>query len=157
MLQSIPMRQNTAPVHLLLPGIAMTILRLLCLAAGMLVLVAPAIVLPSGAMTPDAGKAAAILACLVLGACAFFVVGMAGHLLRRSALLRAVAALLLAVPLSFCAALLWRGAAPALMWIAGALLGLTLTLYLTLVFPVLRTQTQALLRWRAARQVVVVP
>lgn len=135
----------------------MTILRLLCLAAGMLVLVAPAFMLSAGAMTPDAGKAAAILACLVLGACAFFVVGMAGHLLRRSALLRAVAALLLAVPLSFCAALLWRGAAPALMWIAGALLGLTLTLYLTLVYPVLRTQTQALLRWRAARQVVAIP
>lgn len=139
----------------------MTILRLLCFAAGMLVLVAPAIVLPAGAMTPHAGKAAATLACLVLGACAFFVIGMAGHLLRRSGLLRALAALLLAVPLAFCAALLWRGAAllwrgaaPAFMWTAGVLLGFTLTLYLTLVYPVLRAQTQALLRWRAARQLV---
>ena len=135
----------------------MTILRLLCLAAGMLVLIAPAIVLPAGAMTPDAGKAAATLACLVLGACAFFVIGMAGHLLRRSALLRAVAALLLAVPLAFCAALLWRGAAPVFMWMAGLLLCFTLTLYLTFVYPGLRAQTQALLRWHAARQLLLLP
>ena len=60
--------------------------------------------------------------------------------------------LLLAVPLAFCAALLWRGAAPAFMWTAGVLLGFTLTLYLTFVYPVLRAQTQAWLRWRAARQ-----
>ncbi|GAA0420213.1 hypothetical protein ACFOY5_22800 [Massilia aurea] len=146
------MSQNTVPVNFAARKIAMTILRLLCFAAGMLVLVAPAIVLPAGAMTPHAGKAAATLACLVLGACAFFVTGMAGHLLRRSALLRALAALLLAVPLAFCAALLWRGAAPAFMWTAGVLLGFTLTLYLTFVYPVLRAQTQAWLRWRAARQ-----
>ena len=43
------------------------------------------------------------------------------------------------------------------MWTAGVLLGFTLILYLTFVYPVLRTQTQALLRWRAARQLVVVP
>lgn len=146
------MSQNTVPVKFAARKIAMTILRLLCFAAGMLVLVAPAIVLPAGAMTPHAGKAAATLACLVLGACAFFVTGMAGHLLRRSGLLRALAALLLAVPLAFCAALLWRGAAPAFMWTAGVLLGFTLTLYLTFVYPVLRAQMQAWLRWRAARQ-----
>jgi len=132
----------------------MTILRLFCFAAGMLVLVAPAIVLPSGAMIPHAGMAAATLVCLVLGACGFFITGMAGHLLRRSALLRTLAALLLAVPLAFCAALLWRGAAPALMGVAGALLALTLTLYATFVYPVLRTRVQTLLRWRAARQLV---
>jgi len=146
------MSQNTTPVNFAARKIAMTILRLLCFAAGMLVLVAPAIVLPAGAMTPHAGKAAATLACLVLGASAFFVTGMAGHLLRRSGLLRALAALLLAVPLAFCAALLWRGAAPAFMWTASVLLGFTLTLYLTFVYPVLRAQMQAWLRWRATRQ-----
>ncbi|MEW7848982.1 hypothetical protein AB2N08_09810 [Massilia aurea] len=132
----------------------MTILRLFCFAAGMLVLVAPAIVLPSGAMTPHAGMAAATLACLVLGACGFFITGMAGNLLRRSPLLRTLAALLLAVPLALCAALLWRGAAPAIMGMAGVLLALTLLLYVTFVYPVLRTRLQTLLRWRAARQLV---
>jgi hypothetical protein len=137
----------------------MMILRLLCLAAGALVLVAPAVVLPAGAMLPDAGKAAAILICLVLTACAFLFTGMAGHLLRRSHALRSLAALLLAVPLTASAALLWRGAAPSMLWVAGGALGFTVTLYLTLVYPVLRVRMPALPQWRAthARRLVSRP
>ena len=137
----------------------MMILRLLCLAAGVLVLVAPAVVLPAGAMLPDAGKAAITLACLVLTACAFLFTGMAGHLLRRSHALRSLTALLLAVPFVASIALLWRGAAPSMVWVAGAVLGFTVTLYLTVVYPVLRGRVPALPQWRAthARRLVSRP
>lgn len=137
----------------------MMILRLLCLAAGAMVLVAPAVVLPAGAMVPDVGKAAATLVCLVLCACAFLFTGMAGPLLRRSPSLRSLAALLLAVPLTVSAALLWRGAAPSMLWVAGSVLGFTVTLYLTLVYPVLRVRVPALPQRRAthARRLVSRP
>ena len=137
----------------------MMILRLLCLAAGVVILVAPAVMLPTGGMTPDAGKAAAILICLVLSACAFLFAGMAGHLLRRSPSLRALAALLLAVPLTASAALLWRGAVPSMLWVAGAVLGFTVMLYLTVVYPVLRGRIPSLPRRGAmhARRLVSRP
>ena len=137
----------------------MMILRLLCLAAGVLVLVAPAVMLPIGAVTPHAGKAAAILVCLVLNACAFLFIGMGGHLLRRSPSLRSLAALLLTVPLTASAALLWRGAEPSILWVAGAVLGFTVMLYLTVVYPVLRGRVTALPQWRGmhARRLVSRP
>lgn len=137
----------------------MMLLRLLCLTAGVLVLVAPAIVLPVGAMLPHAGKAAATLTCLVLCACAFLFTGMAGPLLRRSPALRSLAALLLIVPFAASIALLWHGAAPSTLWIAGTVLGFTVTLYVTLLYPVLRGRVPALAQRRAthARRLVSRP
>ena len=111
----------------------MMLLRLLSLAAGALVLVAPAILFPSGTMVPDAGKAGLALACVVLAATGFFVVGMAGRRLRRSPPLRTLAALLLAVPLVASLILLANGGSPVLLTMAGATLGLSMVLYPTMV------------------------
>lgn len=116
----------------------MMFLRMLCLVAGVLVLVAPAILFPSGAMAPDSGKAATALLCVVLAATGFFFIGMAGQRLRRSPRLRTVAALLLAVPVASSIALFASGGSPALLLTAGAMLVLAVVLYPTLVFRVVR-------------------
>jgi len=116
----------------------MMFLRLLCLVAGALVLVAPAALFPTGAMAPDAGKAMIALLCVVLAAAGFFMVGMAGQRLRRSPPLRLFAALLLAVPVVSSVALLSNGGSPALLVMAGAVLVLCAVLYPTLVFRGLR-------------------
>ena len=127
----------------------MMFLRLLSLMTGALVLVAPAILIRAGGMPPDAGKAAASLVCVVLASTGFLLIGMAGPRLRRSAWLRTLAALLLAIPAGASAALLWRGAAPAMLWQAGAMLGFTALLYLTMVYRVLRIRRPGPLRRRA--------
>ena len=63
----------------------MIFVRLLCMLAGIMILVAPPVVLyPNGGATPDAVKAAGILAGLVLASSGFFLIGMAGHRIRRS-------------------------------------------------------------------------
>lgn len=116
----------------------MMFLRLLCLVAGVLVLVAPAILFPSGAMAPHGGKAAGVLLCVVLAATGFFFVGMAGQRLRRSPPLRMLAALLLAVPVISSIALFATGGSPALLLTSGAMLGLAVVLYPTMVFRVVR-------------------
>lgn len=114
----------------------MMFLRLMCLIAGALVLVAPAMLFPSGAMAPDAGKAGLALACVVLAATGFFIIGMAGRRLRRSPPLRTLAALLLAVPLVASLFLLANGGSPLLLAMAGATLGLSMVLYPTMVLRV---------------------
>lgn len=124
----------------------MMFLRLLSLAAGALVLVAPAMLFPSGTMAPHAGKAAIALAGVVLAATGFFVVGMAGRRLRRSPPLRALAALLLAVPLVASLFLLANGGSPLLLAMAGATLGLSMVLYPTMV---LRLRSDSLRRPRS--------
>ena len=125
----------------------MIFLRLASLVAGILVLFAPAILIRVGGMPPDVGRAGAALACVVLASSGFIMVGMAGQRLRRSARLRALAAILLGVPTVASAALLRRGSSPAVLWLAGAIIGLTTLLYLTLVYrPV--PALAALAHWR---------
>lgn len=116
----------------------MILLRLVSLVAGVLVLIAPAILIGVGGMPPDTARAGAALACVVLAASGFLLVGMAGQRLRRSAALRMLAAVLLGVPVLASAALLWRGSSPAVLWLAGAVIGLSTLLYLTLVYRPLR-------------------
>ena len=112
----------------------MMFLRLTSLMAGVLVLIAPALLIRVGGMPPDAGRAGATLACVVLAASGFFLVGMAGQRLRRSTLLRALAAVLLGVPTLASAALLWRGGSVQVLWLAGAIIALSVLLSLTLVY-----------------------
>lgn len=92
----------------------MMLLRLLCFACGVLVLVAPPIVaFPVGAAAPDAGREGMFLLCMALASGAFFLIGMAGHRLRRSPTLRSLTALLLALPCPAWAAWpCYGGAAP---------------------------------------------
>ena len=116
----------------------MMLLRLASLIAGVLVLITPAVLIRVGGMPPDTGRAGAALACVVLASSGFILVGMAGQRLRRSALLRTLAAVLLGVPVLASAALLWRGSSPAVLWLAGAVIGLSTLLYLTLVYRPLR-------------------
>lgn len=128
-------------------------LRLVCLAAGILVLVAPPMILfPVGAAAPDARFAAMFLACMASASSAFFLIGMAGHRMRRVPMLRSLAALLLAPPSLASAAVLWQGGAPALLWMCSLMLGLALVLYLTMVVRVVRTPGHRPLRRREARE-----
>lgn len=125
----------------------MMFLRLLCLAAGVLVLVVPPVLLfPIGAATPQARFALVFLVCMALASTGFFLISMAGHRMRRSPLLRSLAALLLAPPCLASLAMLWRGGAPALLWMCSLMLVVTLVLYLTLVYPVVRSQGHRPLR-----------
>ncbi|MGF6274326.1 formate/nitrite transporter FocA (FNT family) [Massilia sp. UYP11] len=112
----------------------MMFLRLTSLVAGVLVLISPAILIRVGGMPPDTGRAGAALACVVLAASGFILVGMAGQRLRRSTLLRALAAVLLGVPTLASAALLWRGGSAQVLWLAGAVIALNVLLYLTVVY-----------------------
>lgn len=131
----------------------MMFLRFVCLAAGILVLVAPPMILfPVGAASPDARFAAAFLACMALASGAFFLIGMAGHRMRRVPMLRLLAALLLAPPSLASAAILWQGGAPALLWMCSLMLGLALVLYLTMVYRVVRAQGHRPLRRREPRE-----
>jgi len=127
----------------------MMLLRLASLIAGVLVLIAPAVLIRVGGMPPDTARAGAALACVVLASSGFILVGMAGQRLRRSAWLRTLAAVLLGVPVLASAALLWRGSSPAVLWLAGAVIGLSALLYLTLVYRLGRLKLPGLSRRQA--------
>ena len=127
----------------------MMLLRLASLIAGVLVLIATAVLIRVGGMPPDTARAGAALACVVLASSGFILVGMAGQRLRRSAWLRTLAAVLLGVPVLASAALLWRGSSPAVLWLAGAVIGLSALLYLTLVYRLGRLKLPGLSRRQA--------
>lgn len=131
----------------------MIFLRLACLMAGILVLVAPPVVLfPKGASAPGVAHSAALLAAMLLAASGFFFIGMAGHRIKRSpALGRASAAALL---LTFVAgsAVLWGSAEPTALWLSGALLGFTLIVSLALALLMLQEPSAGRVRAREGRQ-----
>lgn len=127
----------------------MIFLRLTCLLAGILVLIAPPLVLfPTGGEPLGGLKAAGILLVLLLGSSGFFFIGMTGHRMRRSPPLRLVAGLLLAVPCLASLGMLWRGGSPATLWMCGLMLCLTAVLYMTQVVPLLRAPGNRPLRAR---------
>lgn len=127
-------------------------LRLLCLLAGVLILVAPpAMLFPAGATGLDALRVAVLLIGLVLASSGFFLVGMAGHRMRRSWQLRALAALLLAPPVGASVLVMWRGGSPTMLWMCSLMLSFTLVLYLTVVCPVVSTDGPRRLRKREPR------
>lgn len=132
----------------------MIFLRLACLMAGILVLVAPPVVLfpKGGASAPGVAHSAALLAAMLLAASGFFFIGMAGHRIKRSpALGRASAAALL---LTFVAgsAVLWGSAEPTALWLSGALLGFTLIVSLALTLLMLQGPSAGRVRAREGRQ-----
>ncbi|MEH6436345.1 hypothetical protein [Massilia sp. DD77] len=127
----------------------MIFVRLLCLVAGIFILVAPPVVLyPTGGAMPDALKAGAMLAGLVLASSGFFLIGMTGHRMRRSPALRSLAGLLLAAPLLAGLAVMWRGGSEFMLWGCSLMLMLTVVLYMTFVVPVVSAQGHRRLRAR---------
>ncbi len=131
----------------------MIFLRLACLLAGMLVLVAPPVLLfPNGAASADLSRSAALLAAQLLAASGFFFIGMAGHRIKRSPQLAHLCALALLAPFAAGAATLWRSVEPTTLWLGGALLGFTLIVSLALVLVMLREPSAGRLRARERRQ-----
>jgi hypothetical protein len=125
----------------------MIFLRLACLLAGLLVLVAPpAMLFPSGAMPPF------LLIALLLASASFFFIGVSGHRIRRSAKLGRLCAASLLVTLLASAATLWISADPALLWMSGMLLSFTLIVALVLAYPLLQGPSPRRLRAREGRQ-----
>ena len=131
----------------------MIFLRLACLLAGVMVLVAPPVVLfPAGALSSSLPSTAAILLLLLLASSGFFFIAISGHRIKRKASLRGLGALLLGAPLLAGAVSLWLGTEPAALWMSGMLLGFTLIVLLALVYPLLRGPSAARLRARDGRR-----
>jgi hypothetical protein len=123
----------------------MIFLRLACLIAGLLVLVAPPAVL-------DVPRSPSLLAALLLAASSFFIIGMAGTQIKRSPALGRLCAVLLLAPFLAGAATLWRSAEPLAIWMSGALLCFTMLLSLVLGWLLLREPSPGRIRAREKRQ-----
>jgi hypothetical protein len=116
----------------------MILLRLLSILAGCLVMVAPALFMSGASTGPaffDGRTVLGAMSGLAVVAAAFFYVGVAGPRMRRSAGLRTVAMLLLAVPFLAGLAVLWRGAQASELWAGALLCSVTAMLFLAFVFP----------------------
>ena len=124
----------------------MIFLRLACLLAGILVLLAPAVLFPNGAA--NMAKSAPMLLGLLLAAGSFFFIGMTGHRIKRSPLLGRLCACLLLAPLLFAAVNLWLSAEPPALWVSGALLSFTLIVSLALLGLVLQEPSARHMRAR---------
>jgi len=130
----------------------MIFLRLACLLAGILVLVAPPVVLfPKGAGAADLLGSTALLGALLLAASSFFFIGMTGHRIRRSPAWRRVCATVLLVPFLAGAATLWGSAEPTALWLSGALLGFTLIVSLALLLLLMQEPSAGRVRARERR------
>ena len=130
----------------------MIFLRLACMVAGILVLVAPpAVLFPNGYAFPDLPRTVALLAALLLAASSFFFIGMTGHRIKRSPALGRLCALLLLGPLVAGVGTLWGSAEPMALWMSGALLGFTLIVALILALLVLQGPSPERLRAREGR------
>ena len=87
----------------------MLFLRLACLVAGILVLIAPpALLFPSGPVNPSGLLIASQLAAVLLPAAALLFVGMNLHRIRRSPALARMCAIALSIPLLASVITLWR-------------------------------------------------
>lgn len=131
----------------------MIFLRLACLIAGVLVLVAPpALLFPNGVAFPELSRSAVLLATLLMAASSFFFIGMAGHRIKRSPALGRLCALLLLAPFLAGAATLWRSADPMVLWMGGALLCFTLLVLVVLAWLLLKAPSAGRLRAREKHQ-----
>ncbi|KFC71954.1 MULTISPECIES: hypothetical protein [unclassified Massilia] len=131
----------------------MIFLRLACLMAGILVLVAPPVVLfPNGASAPEVSRSAALLAAMLLAASGFFFIGMTGHRIKRSPALGRMSAAALLLTFVAGSAILWDSAEPTAMWLSGALLGFTLIVSLALTLLMLQGPSAGRVRAREGRQ-----
>lgn len=120
-------------------GRALRYLRLLSLVAGVLALIHPPLLLRSIAhVLPDMLEPFVMLGGMLLAAGGFFVIGLAGHRMRRSPPLRSLAALLLMMPFAASATVVWHGGHPMLLRVCGFLMVHTLVLYLSFIYPLVR-------------------
>lgn len=130
----------------------MLYLRLACLLAGFLVLLAPpAMLYPTGASSNELVPAAGMLIALLLAAASFFHIALTGHRIRHSPALRRLCALLLCAPFLAGAAALWRSATPPALWLSGLLLGFTLIVAAILAYPLLCGPSPRRIRAREVR------
>lgn len=119
-------------------GRALRVLRLLSLAGGVFGILLPAALLASTAHgIPDRAEPYICLLGLALASTGFFLVAMAGHRMRRSAPLRSFTALMLTVPFSASAVVIWHGDNPMMVAICSYLLVLTILLYLSFIYPLM--------------------
>jgi ABC-type multidrug transport system permease subunit len=119
-------------------GATMILLRFLSILAGCLVMMAPPVLLSEGSGGPrffDGRTVLVMMAALAVVSASFFYIGFAAKKMRKSATLRAIGALLLAVPFAGSTALLWRGGQPTELWGAGLLFCFTTLLFVAFVFP----------------------
>lgn len=131
----------------------MIFLRLACLLAGILVLVAPSVLLSPGTdVVSNLGRSAALQVALLLAASSFFLIGIAGHRIKRSRALGRLCAMLLMVPFLAGAATLWAGINPATLWMGGALLSFTLIVSLVLATALLQGPSASRIRAREGRR-----
>lgn len=115
----------------------MFIFRMLSLLAGGLALLVPPMLLNELLLSRwGRWEALGTLVSVTLVAASFIFIGLVGHRFRKSPRLRALAAVLLVVPLAGSVAMLWHAQTNApLLWMSGALLSFTVVLYLVFVFP----------------------
>lgn len=121
-------------------GRALRYLRLLSLFAGVLALVHPPLLLRRIAhLLPDVVEPFVMLGGMLLAAGGYFVIGLAGHRMRRRPALRSLAALLMMIPFAASATVVWHGGHPMLMRVCGFLIAFTLVLYLSFIHPLMHT------------------
>jgi hypothetical protein len=122
----------------------MIALRLLSLLAGGLVLVLPAAVLSDAGVSGMTALAAVIGLAVMSGI--FVYIGVAGARMRRSNRARTLGAALLAVPILGSLGLLASRKDAELLWCSGALLIVSLVVFMGLVFPVLERRQRPMRR-----------
>ncbi len=128
------------PARPVVRGRALRYLRLASLFAGVLALIHPPLLLRSVAHAiPDMAEPFVMLGGMVLAAGGYFVIGLAGHRMRRSPPLRSLAALLMMMPFAASATVVWHGGSPMLLRICGFLMAFTLVLYMTFIYPLMHT------------------
>jgi hypothetical protein len=119
-------------------GRAQRVLRLLSLAGGVFGILLPAALLASTAHgIPDRAEPYICLLGLALASTGFFLVAMAGHRMRRSPGLRSFTALMLTIPFSASAIVIWHGHNTMMVVICAYLLVLTILLYLSFIYPLM--------------------
>ncbi|MFC0251380.1 hypothetical protein [Massilia consociata] len=128
------------PARPVVRGRALRYLRLLSLLAGVMALIHPPLLLRSVAHAiPDIAEPFVMLAGMLLAAGGYFVIGLAGHRMRRSPALRSLASLLMKMPFAASATVVWHGGHPMLLRVCGFLMVLTLVLYMSFVYPLMHT------------------
>ncbi|MGI4720605.1 MAG: hypothetical protein ACRYGO_08940 [Janthinobacterium lividum] len=128
------------PARPVVRGRALRYLRLTSLFAGVLALIHPPLLLRSIAHAiPDMAEPFVMLGGMLLAAGGYFVIGLAGHRMRRSPPLRSLAALLMMMPFAASAAVVWHGGSPTLLRICGFLMAFTLVLYMSFIYPLMHT------------------
>ena len=129
------------PARPVVRGRALRYLRLFSLFAGVLALIHPPLLLRSMAhLIPDMAEPFVMLGGMLLAAGGYFVIGLAGHRMRRSPELRSLAALLMMMPFAASATVVWHGgSSPTLLRICGFLMVFTLVLYMSFIYPLVHT------------------